>query len=207
LLISGGVYRTLDISNTAGAATGAKFTKATGLPGYDHGSEFNVNVFLDRDPTDANTCYLLLRSKGFYTSSNGGSSWVLAPAQPDSTQGTMHVDPGTRRVWVGLLDDAGAGFGLQWRDYGSATWTTLAGVQSVTEFDVREGRIAIIGQLAGDTADRIYYSANGGATWGEIGGTTGKHFPTAQAVAVDPYRLGTVWISTNGRAIARFTPQ
>jgi hypothetical protein len=56
-------------------------------------------------------------------------------------------------------------------------------------------------------SDHIYYSANGGASWGEITGNAGHRFATAQAVSLDSWRVGTVWISTNGRAISRFTPQ
>jgi hypothetical protein len=66
-------------------------------------------------------------------------------------------------------------------------------------------RLAVLGQRTGDTVDKIHYSANAGVTWGEIT-RPGYHYANALAVAVDPYRAGTVWISSNGRSVARLTP-
>ena len=117
----------------------------------------------------------------------------------------MHVDPVTGRIWVGIGAGVGNGIGLDYSDNRGASWQALDGVDSVTEFDVRDGRIAILGRLPGDTTDHIYCSTNNGASWDEIT-RPGARFANAQAVAIDPWREGTVWISTSGRAVARFTP-
>jgi hypothetical protein len=75
----------------------------------------------------------------------------------------------------------------------------------VLDVDAVNDRVAVLGQRAGDAYSKIYYSGDSGATWGEIT-RAGYQFVSASAVAVDPWRPGTVWISSNGRSVARFTP-
>jgi hypothetical protein len=65
--------------------------------------------------------------------------------------------------------------------------------------------LAVLGRRAGDPFDEIQYSSDDGVTWRTIS-RSGFRFGNAQAVAVDPWRAGTVWISTSGRSVARFTP-
>ncbi|MEA3213282.1 MAG: hypothetical protein QOE70_6339 [Chthoniobacter sp.] len=195
---AGGVYRTTD--------GGATFTQATGIPaGFQSGAEFYWNATLDRDATDASVRYLFLRTRGFYKSTDRGVSWSKTTAQPRDTYAVMHVDPDSGRIWVGAATDVGTVIGLDYSDDRGTTWQALSGVESVTEFDVRGGRIAILGRFPGDTTDHIYYSATSGASWGEIT-RPGARFANAHALAIDPWRAGTVWISTNGRSVARFTP-
>ena len=196
---AGGIYRTTD--------GGSTFTQATGLPsGFRSGEEFYWNVSLERDAADVNVRYLFLRGRGFYRSSTRGASWVRPVAQPRDRNAVMHVDPVRGRIWVGTQADIGDSVGFDYSDDGGASWQALNTVESVTQFDVHDGRLALIGRLRGDIVDRIYYSADAGWTWGEITRAEAQ-FANAQAVAVDPWRIGTVWISTNGRGFARFTPQ
>ena len=193
-----GVYRTTD--------GGAHFRQAGGIPaGFDSGAEFYWNASLDRDATDPAVRYLFLRTRGFYKSTDRGASWVKTPAQPRNAFAVMHVDPTTGRIWTGTATGAGNAIGLDYSDDRGARWQALAGVESVTEFDAFGGRLAILGRLPGETTEHIHYSADNGATWNEIT-RTGARFANAQAVALDPWRIGTVWISTSGRAVARFTP-
>jgi len=188
----GGVYRTTN--------GGASFTRSTGFPvGYDPGAEFYWNVSFERDATDNAARYALLRNNGFWKSTNRGVSWTRLSTQPAGSFGRLRVDPSTGRIWVGHS------FGLEWSANGGSTWTLLSGLSSVTELDAYNGSIAVIGQKSGDVADHIYVSPDNGATWDEIT-RAGQRFANAEAVAVDPWRAGTIWISTGGRAIARFTP-
>ncbi len=191
---SGGVYRTTN--------GGANFTRATGLPNpYDPGAEFYWNVSLERDASAVGTRYLLLRNSGFWKSTDRGASWTKPAVQPNATFGRLRVDPATSRIWVGTV------VGLEYSPDGGASWTFLNNVFTggVTELDACGGRLAVIGRMTGDVADHIYYSGDNGATWNEIT-RAGNRFAKTEAVAVDPWRPGTVWISTGGRAIARFTP-
>lgn len=188
----GGVYRTTN--------GGASFTRATGLPtGYDPGQEFYWNVSLERDATDNAIRYALLRNNGFWKSTDRGASWSKPGTQPAGTFGRLRVDPISGRIWVGHS------FGLEYSSNQGASWTFLNALTSVTELDAYNGRIAVIGQKSGDDADHIYVSADNGATWDEIT-RAGMRFANAEAVAVDPWRAGTIWISTGGRSVARFTP-
>jgi hypothetical protein len=167
--------------------------------GYDPGAEFYWNVSLERDAADNNVRYALLRNDGFWKSSNRGASWTKPAAQPAGSFGRLRVDPTSGRLWIGHA------FGLEFSTNGGATWTFVSGITSVTELDAHNGRIAIIGRQPGDVTDHIYVSADNGGTWGEIT-RPGYRFANAAAVAVDPWRPGTIWISTGGRSIARFTP-
>ena len=143
--------------------------------------------------------YALLRNSGFWKSTNRGVSWTKPAVQPGNTFGRLRVDPVSGRIWVGHV------VGLEYSPDKGASWTPVSGLTSVTELDAYNGRIAVIGRKTGDDADHIYYSPDNGATWDEIT-RAGQRFANAEAVAVDPWRAGTVWISTGGRSIARFTP-
>lgn len=187
----GGIYRTTN--------GGTNFTRATGLPvGYDPGSEFYWNVSLERDKTDNTIRYALLRNSGFWKSSDRGASWTKPASQPGGTFGRLRVDPISGRVWVGHA------FGLEYSANAGSSWNVVSGLKSVTELDAYNNQLVIIGQMSADTFDHIYYSANNGATWDEIT-RSGQRFAIAQAVTLDPYRPGSVWISSGGRSVARFS--
>jgi hypothetical protein len=188
----GGIYRTTN--------GGGNFIRSTGLPvGYDPGAEFYWNVSLERDATDNTIRYALLRNDGFWKSTNRGASWAKPAVQPGNNFGRLRVDPISGRIWVGHV------VGLEYSPDKGATWTPVSDLTSVSELDAYSNRIAVIGRKSGDDADHIYYSADNGSTWDEIT-RAGQRFANAEAVALDPWRPGTVWISTGGRAIARFTP-
>ena len=189
----GGVYRTTD--------GGSSFTRATGFTdGYDPGQEFYWNVSLERDATDNNVRYALLRNDGFWKSANRGATWSKPAVQPAGAFGRLRVDAVTGRIWVGHA------FGLEYSATGGNSWVFLTGAfTSVTELDAHGSRIAVVGRRGADTTDHIYFSGDNGATWDEIT-RPGYRFANAQAVAVDPWRPGTIWISTGGRSIAVFTP-
>lgn len=189
-----GIYRTTN--------GGANFTQATGIPaGSDTGNLFYWQPSLERHATDPAVRFLFLRNTGFFKSTDRGASWTKPGAQPRNTFAKLRVDPVTSRVWVGTEFSTGFDFS----DDGGASWTATSTFTSVTDFDCHGGRLAALGRRAGDTFNKIYASADNGVTWDEIT-RAGQRFANAQAVAVDPWRPGTVWISTNGRAIARFTP-
>ncbi len=190
---AGGVYRTTD--------GGGNFSRSSGFPtGYDPGQEFYWNVSLERDATDNAVRYALLRNSGFWKSSDRGASWTKPGVQPNGSFGRLRVDAVSGRLWVGHS------FGLEYSATGGNSWVFLNGVfETVTELDVHDGRIAVIGRKSGDTSDHIYYSSDNGASWNEIT-RPGARFAKTEQVSVDPWRPGTVWICTGGRAIARFTP-
>ncbi|MEP6810836.1 MAG: hypothetical protein ABI992_11390, partial [Chthoniobacterales bacterium] len=188
----GGVYRTTN--------GGSSFTRSTGFTvGYDPGAEFYWNVSLERDATNNSIRYALLRNSGFWKSTDRGATWTKPATQPAGSFGRLRVEPVSGRVWVGHS------FGLEYSANAGASWTLLGGLTSVTELDAYNGRIAVIGQMSGDVTDHIYVSADNAATWNEIT-RPGQRFANASAVVVDPYRPGTIWISTGGRSVARFTP-
>lgn len=189
----GGVYRSTN--------AGVTFTRCTGLPnGFDCGDEFWWHPKLETDATDTSKRYLALRGNGFWRSTNRGATWSKPATQPRDNYGKLTADPTTSgRLWYYHSQ------GVDTSTDGGDSWSSVSGFISATEADCVGERIAVLGRRTGDTSDKIYYSGDNGATWGEIT-RAGYRFGNAQAVAVDPHRPGTVWISTNGRSTARFTP-
>lgn len=189
----GGIYRSTD--------AGVTFTRSTGLPtGFDCGAEFWWHPKIEVDATDMTRRYLALRGNGFWRSSDRGATWTKPGTQPRDNYGMIVADPAVSgRLW------AYHSSGMDYSSNGGNSWSAVSGFISADEADAVDGRVAVLGRRTGDTYDKVYYSADNGATWNEIT-RPGYRFGNAQAVAVDPYRVGTVWISTNGRSIARFTP-
>ena len=190
---AGGVYRSTNAGQT--------FTQATGLPaGFDYGDTFWWHPRIEADAVDANRRYLFLRGNGFWLSTNRGAAWTKPATQPRGNYGRFAAD--TRqggRLWAAF------NWGLDTSPDGGVTWTPVAGFDSTEDIDACDGRVAVYGRRTGDTFNKIYHSVDNGATWREIT-RPGHRFPTTQGIAVDPWRPGTVWISTGGRSVARFTP-
>ena len=193
---SGGVYRSVN--------GGSTFTRCSGLPlAADYGDQFSPTADLEADATDNTMRYLFLKNQGLYKSSNRGASWTLVNTGLPN-YGVMAADASLGgHLWVGTC--CNQAIGLSRSANGGATWSTVAGFVNVTDVDAAADHVAVLGQRTGDTYDKVYYSGDAGATWGEIT-RPGYRFGNANAVAVDPWRSGTVWISSNGRSVARFTP-
>ena len=154
------------------------------------------------DAVDNTARYLFLKNYGLYKSTDRGVSWTFVNTGLPN-YGAMAADSALcGSLWVGTC--CSQPVGLSHSTDGGVTWTNLAGFVNVTDLDAASNRVAVLGQRIGDTYDKVYYSADGGGVWGEIT-RPGHRFGNALAVAVDPWRPGTVWISTNGRSVARFT--
>lgn len=189
----GGVYRSTN--------AGVTFTRCTGLPsGFNCGDEFWWHPKLEVDASDLTRRYLALRGNGFWRSSDRGATWTKPATQPRDNYGKLTADPAAGgRVWAYHVS------GMDYSSTGGSAWSAVGGFTSATEADAVNGRVAVLGRRTGDTYDKVYYSGDNGTSWNEIT-RAGYRFGNAQAVAVDPHRAGTVWISTNGRSVARFTP-
>jgi hypothetical protein len=193
--VNGGVYRSTD--------AGATFTRSAGLPsGADYGDQWNPNAGLGVDAADINARFLFLKNYGLYKSADRGATWTFVDTGLPN-YGVMGCDSAVGgSVWVGTCCNQPVG--LSHSGDGGVTWTNVPGFVNVTDVDAAANRVAVLGQRTGDNHDKVYYSADGGGAWGEIT-RPGHRFGNAIAVAVDPWRPGTVWISTNGRSVARFT--
>lgn len=192
----GGVYR-----STNGAVT---FVRSTGLPtGVDFGDQWNPNADLEVDASEPNIRYLFLKNRGLYKSTNSGSHWSFVnTGLPD--YGIMASDYSIGgSLWVGTC--CGQPIGLAHSTNGGDSWVPITGFTDITDVDAANDRVAVLGQRTGDAYNKIYYSGDGGVTWGEVT-RPGQRFGNAVAVAVDPWRPGAVWISSNGRSVARFKP-
>jgi len=71
--------------------------------------------------------------------------------------------------------------------------------------DAYNGHVAVYGQMTGDAWNKIYYSTNNGTNWGLITATN-YAFGNCDALALDPHRLGRIFIGTGERSVGIFTP-
>ncbi len=192
----GGIYRSLD--------AGLSFTQAqlpAELNGIDAGSQFVWNTRLYADGRDPSRYYLSIRDLGIYRSTDQGLTWekVRQEGLP-STHGHLGTEHQTKhRLWFA------SNIGLHQSDDGGETWLKIEGFESTSDVNAVAGHIAVIGKKIGDDFQKIYYSDDDGKTWREIT-RKGYRFGNMLAVAVDPHHPGQVWISTNGRSTAVFTP-
>jgi photosystem II stability/assembly factor-like uncharacterized protein len=179
-----GVWRTVNGGKT--------FTRVKGIPDdINPGMRYHdENAFLDYDGVQTNTRYFATRPDGrFYRSTDGGSSWKLLPGPFDKDWiWSMAVDHSTAgKIW------ACAGWrGVKYSTNGGDSWSDLPGFNEARSIDAAGGRVAVCGQRAGDTWNKIYYSSNDGKDWIEATGPNHRH---TGVVAVDPWVAGKIWVS------------
>lgn len=186
-----GVYRTTD--------GGATFTKATGLPdGVDTGHRYSPSQsHLEADAREPDTRYLTMRSqnneaaRGFYRSTDGGSTWEKSAAQPfgNSMITDLSVDPSTAgKVWVSVKK------GVSRSEDGGNTWTTVGDFTTAENISAVNGCIAVWGKRPGDEWNKLYYSTDNGMNWVEVSGP-GRRFGFLRNVTINPHKTNELWIS------------
>ncbi len=215
---AGGVYRTTD--------AGASFTQCSWYPSSRTflGAFQYTFVYLDRDATNADVRYLFSRAAfpsappatnsggGFFISTNRGVTWTqttgatgaIVPGDYSDWQGVMMVsDHGlSGNIWIAV---EGGSQGLAHSVNSGSNWTWVPGFTNVMAVDAFNGDVVVLGQTMNDAWNKIYYSANNGATWNEVTGPNYR-FGNAYQVALDPYRRGRIFISTGERSVGIFYP-
>jgi len=197
---AGGIYRSTD----AGLSF-AQVPLPAAAQGIWSGNEFTRFAWLERDGAGSDRRYFQQRWTALYRSEDRGQSW--APVAGNGLTGNASFYDGrigtddavAGRLWLAAAD------GL-WRSTNAGdNWIERGGFEEAEFVDAYDGRVAVYGRRPGDTWKKIYYSDDNGDRWDEITRENFR-FPSTLALAVDPYREGTVWISTGGRSVARFTP-
>ena len=188
---SPGLYRTTD--------GGANFIHVGGasFEGLDTGMSARPEyLFLERDGVNPNIRYLALRApnkaaaRGVWRSDDGGTGWTLRsnpfPGQWDAIA-AFAVDPTVEgRLWAG-------GSRLRRSDDGGDSWSDVADFVSVTSVSAYGSRIAVLGRCAQEPFNKLYASADNGATWQEMTSPANR-LSWAQNVTVDPWRAGQIWV-------------
>ncbi|MCC5849362.1 MAG: exo-alpha-sialidase [Verrucomicrobia bacterium] len=197
------VYRSTDGGENFTEVFSTGFSGDT-FSGYDN---------LQRGPGDTRYFYRIFG--GFYRSTDGGATWG-SPISLNGTYGTVVADPENPSTLYAILYafwPVGNGQSLQRSTDGGDTWQVLGdftvldegGVSEYPRIDALDGRIAVWAKRPGDTKRQIYYSDDGGDTWGRVT-RPAMRIPDVTGLALDPHRPGTVWISTAGRTATVFTP-
>ena len=187
-----GLYRTTD--------GGVRFSKVTGIPdGVDTGHRYDPSPsHLETDGVRLETRYLALRSgnnakaRGFYRSTDGGSSWAKTAVQPfgDGWITAMAVDASIGgRVWL-----CGGGKGLSRTDDAGDTWTPVGDFTQAAQVSAVKSCVAVWGRRRGDQWNKLYYSTDDGAVWTEVTGP-GRRFGSFLNVTINPHKTHELWIS------------
>ena len=197
---SPGLYRTTNGGTSFAKVGGTTFDNVnTGMRYHPE------NAFLERDGINASTRYLALRAdnkaeiRGVWRSTDGGTTWTL---RSDPFGGgwirAFAVDPTLAgRLWA-------ASNYLRRSDDGGATWTTVSDFIQIGSLDAYAGRLVVGGRRPGDALNKIYHSYDNGQSWQDFTSATNR-FMWAQAVYIDPWRAGQVWV-TGSRSVQLIDP-
>jgi photosystem II stability/assembly factor-like uncharacterized protein len=185
-----GLYRTKDGGKTFVQVAGNLFENA------DTGTRFRPELsYLERDGVNPNIRYLSMKSqqqasvRGLWRSTDGGTSWERRNS-PEGAEAiaAFAVDPAMKGwLWAGTNR-------LRRSNDGGETWTDVANFTSITSVSSHAGRVAVIGRRKDDIVNKIFSSLDDGATWEELTNDANR-FTWAQAVTVDPWRPGQVWVN------------
>ncbi len=214
---AGGVYRTTD--------AGTNFTQCNWYPspsvGLGSGSYWTISV--DRDATNVNVRYLYAFAKLPATppaTNSGGGMFISTNRGVDWTQETFPLVPGDTADWGGIVTADHAISGSLWLTFetyhpnqngvmhstdGGNSWLVVPGFTNGMAADALNGNVVVVGQTKNDAWNKIYYSANNGATWNEVTGP-GYRFGNAHALALDPAHPGRIFIGTGERSVGIFNP-
>ncbi len=216
----GGVYRTVN--------AGTNFTQCNWYPATSVNLTSYTDMFLDRDATNANIRYMFSTvaypsgtagvnsGGGLFISYDRGQNWTqlsgytggLIANDWSDWIGKMAADHGVSgHVWVALSTSASSCChnGLAYSANYGTNFSAVGGFTNALTVDALSNNVVVFGQMAGDTYCKIYYSSNNGAIWNEIT-RTNYEFGSCLYLALNPYRPGQVWISTQERSVGIFTP-
>ncbi|MCD8483032.1 MAG: hypothetical protein LR015_10445 [Verrucomicrobia bacterium] len=211
----GGVYRSLD--------GGMNWHRTQYNSGGIFGNDFHGynNFYADTRPDKWHIRYLFANGAAPHRSVDNGETWTALPRpmgwrewgsivmnreRPGELWAAMSLD-GSHTEYMGLykLTDASIE-GLSnsdWIQMGDFTMehTHLhpAPIDAVGDF------VVLYGRRPGDNLARIYISNDSGQSWEVLPGSDGK-FNTVTALALDPHRPGSVWISSAGRSVTAYFP-
>ncbi|MCU0353126.1 MAG: fibronectin type III domain-containing protein, partial [Cytophagales bacterium] len=171
---------------------GASFN-SVGLPdNMPTGGRYSPqNCFIERDATQANVRYFVARGNSFFKSTDGGSNWTAA-THPFGNAWVwgMVADP----VRSGNLWAAGDYAGVKYTTDGGNNWTSTATYFNARHVSSCDGKVAIWGTKDGESAARLWYSADNGVSW-TAQTTFARNFHGVQGLTVD--RNGKIWVSWN----------
>jgi hypothetical protein len=220
---AGGVYRTTNAGNN--------FTQCNwyinNTDSLGNGSYWFV--WLDDDAVNMNTRYMFGHvtfpgnpssgsyantGGGFYISYDRGVDWTqlsgatgaLIPGDWNDWIGQMSADHGVSgSVWVALQTSGTANNGLAHSYNGGTNFYAVPGFYYAEAVDALSNNVVVLGEMTGDTWNKIYYSTNNGTNWTEVT-RPNYRFGNAVAVALDPHWPGRIYIASQERSIGIFVP-
>jgi photosystem II stability/assembly factor-like uncharacterized protein len=185
------IYR----SNDGGKTWEDLDLKASGLPLSEEGIQRSVAA------PGSTTDFLVLlgfrgdrknNNPGMYRTTDGGSNWAKTASDPFGKDWitAMAVDPTIGgRLWI-----TGKGKGLSRSDDAGDTWTKQGDFIDASQVAAVKGCVAVWGRRRGDEWNKLYYSADDGATWMEVTGP-GRRLPFLHNVTINPHKTNELWVS------------
>ena len=191
---SGGVYRSVN-----GGETFARVKLPdSATDDYQLGGQFDWYARLEKDASES--LYLSMRWEGLFRSGDAGESWehVGTSGMSYNHDGRLGVNgKRSKDLWFASVE------GLYRSRDGGNNWSRHPHFHSAEHVDAWGDDIAVLGHKRGEVTRGIFFSCDDGKTWGSIS-RKGRRFGSAQELAVDPWRSGTVWVSTSGRSVTVF---
>jgi hypothetical protein len=132
----------------------------------------------------------------------------LLPRDWNDWQGSVVADRTiSGSIWLTFTTGGPGEYGVLHSYDGGNSWITngLSNFTNATAADAMNGNVVVLGQMTGDTWNKIYYSTNNGTNWNQVT-CTNYAFGNASSVALDPHRPGRIFISTQERTVGIFTP-
>ncbi len=153
---------------------------------------------------------------GFFVSTDRGVNWTqktgftggLIANDWSDWGGMMVSDHGlSGHIWVAIQisPTSCCHNGLAYSADSGTTFSAVGGFTNTQFVDAFKGNVVVVGQMPGDTWNKIYYSSNNGTSWGLVTATN-YAFGNVSGVSLDPYRPGRIFIATGERSVGIFTP-
>ncbi len=153
----------------AAVSTTMEATSAATMEGWSGGSTYPFLLF---DPRKQGRGYALSDSSGIYRTDDGGNNWVaINKGITNLVVASIAIAPSDSNILY-----AGSAAGVQRSNDAGLTWTFLQGSQGKIAFKRISSYRALAVHptnpnlvYAGSSSGQFFHSANGGATWTQVG--------------------------------------
>lgn len=173
--------------------------------GLESGKEYAWEIV--NDPSDAQTLYLGLNSrgnelKGLYNSTNAGENWEVITNFPEGDVLSIHIN--SKGVYAGLTDNFDWNYtgGLYQSSDGGESWLKIldhSRVADITSMPGNDNTLLAAGQQwyrIGENIPALFLSSDGGENWNNI--SNGLNHTFINTARFNPAKTNEVFVCTAG---------